>query len=262
MDAPELATVAVRVDGPVGHLTLDRPDKLNALSPQLLHELIAAAAWFDGQPDVRAVIVSGAGDRAFSAGFDLSAATFATDDADVYGSRDLGRAATDALAGMRAVTVAAVRGWCIGGGVVLLSACDLRVVADDATFAIPEVDLGIPLGWGGIPRLVRELGPALTRELVLTCRRFSAAEALAWRFVNRVVPAAEVDAAATELAEVLAGKARLVLEMTSRHIDEAADQLVSPASADRDAGLLALAYLDDEARAAARAYLTAREGRR
>ena len=72
---------------------------------------------------------------------------------------------------MRALTIARIQGWCVGGGLVLAAACDLRLAADTARFSIPEVDLGIPLAWGGIPRLVREIGPALTKELVLTCPR-------------------------------------------------------------------------------------------
>ena len=103
---------------------------------------------------------------------------------------DLGRIMAEAVTDMRALTVVGVHGRCVGGGVVLAAACDLRVAADDAVFSIPEVELGIPLAWAGIPRLVREIGPALTKELVLTCRPFSPAEAAAFGFVNRVVPAA------------------------------------------------------------------------
>ena len=91
----------------------------------------------------------------------------------------LGLRMADAIESMRAVTIAQVHGYAVGGGVVLVAACDLRVAADDAVFSIPEIELGIPLAWGGIPRLVREIGPALTKELVMTCRRFTPAEAKA-----------------------------------------------------------------------------------
>lgn len=105
---------------------------------------------------------------------------------------------------MRAVSIAAIHGWCVGGGMVLAAACDLRVASDHARFSIPEVDLGLPLAWGGVPRLVREIGPARAKELIMTCRAFDAAEAAAIGFVNRVVPAAdlveEVDAPARSLA--------------------------------------------------------------
>ena len=138
---------------------------------------------------------------------------------------------------------------------VLASACDLRVAAASASFRIPEVDLGVPLYWTGIPRLVRELGPALTKELVLTGRPFDAAEARAIRFVNRVVPddalGTEVDALATELAS----KPALVLRTTLRQVDEAAPPLPpSDGGAPADVAGFAAAFADPECRAAAGRY--------
>ena len=91
----------------------------------------------------------------------------------------IGLRMADAIEQMHAVTIARIQGYAVGGGVVLAAVCDLRVAAEDAVFFIPEVDLGLPLAWGGIPRLVREIGPALTKDLVMTCRRFSPAEATA-----------------------------------------------------------------------------------
>ena len=93
----------------------------------------------------------------------------------------------EAIESMRAITIARIHGHCVGGGCGAGGACDLRVAADTTRFSIPEVDLGIPLAWGGIPRLVREIGPAMTKELVLSCRPFSAEEARGLGFVNRVV---------------------------------------------------------------------------
>ena len=85
----------------------------------------------------------------------------------------------DAIEQMRATTIVRLHGHIVGGGVVLASACDMRVAAEDARFSIPEIELGIPLAWGGIPRLVREIGPAMTKELVMTCRPFTSQEAKA-----------------------------------------------------------------------------------
>ena len=104
---------------------------------------------------------------------------------------------------LRAVTVAKVQGWCVGGGLVLAGVCDLRVAARSARFSIPEVELGIPLAWGGIPRLVREIGPALTKELVMTCREFGPDEAKAAGFLNRVVDDDALDATVDELVATL-----------------------------------------------------------
>jgi enoyl-CoA hydratase/carnithine racemase len=107
---------------------------------------------------------------------------------------------------MRATTIAQVHGYAIGGALLLMMACDLRVVAEGTVFSIPEVDIGIPLAWGGIPRLVREIGPALTKELVMTCRRFTPEEAKGAGLVNRVVPEAALAEEVEKLAAELAGK--------------------------------------------------------
>ena len=245
-------TITVEVDGPVGTLALDNPSKLNPLSVECLVELADAARWFDRHDDVKAVIVRGNG-RAFTAGADLAA--FAGGGGPDRAGTDAGRLMAEALTAMHAVTVAAIHGHCVGGGVVLAAACDLRVAAEDVRFVIPEVDLGIPLAWGGIPRLVREIGPAATRDLVLTCRPFGAAEAQALGFVNRIVPASELDEAAAALASQLAAKSAFTLRATLRAVDAAAEALVSTGGAWNDADSLAAARRDPESREVARRYL-------
>jgi enoyl-CoA hydratase/carnithine racemase len=252
-------TLVTRVEGAIGHLTLNRPEKLNPLSTLALGEIAEAARWFDGQRGVKVVIVSGAG-RAFSAGADL-ASFGGPQETGTREAADRGREMAEALERMRAVSVAAIRGWCVGGGVVLAAACDLRVAADDARFSIPEVDLGIPLAWGGIPRLVREIGPALAKELVLTCRPFDAAEARAAGFLNRVVPAEELDASALALAEALAAKASHALLSTKRHVNAVTEQMVGTMRSWSDADGLVTALSDPECADARRAYLRARRGK-
>ena len=181
MPKPRLTTLRLehRPDQPVATLLLNRPDRLNALSRELLREIPIACRWLDETVAIKAVVVRGSG-RAFSAGFDLDDFT-TMDQGSPRDTADLGRLAAEALTDVRPLTIAAVHGHCVGGGLVLAAACDLRLAADDVRFSIPEVDLGIPLAWGGIPRLVRELGPAITKELVLTCRPFGADEALGLR---------------------------------------------------------------------------------
>jgi enoyl-CoA hydratase/carnithine racemase len=252
-------TLRTEIDGAVGRLTLDRPDKLNPLSTATLAELAAAARWFDERPGVKVVIVAGAG-RAFSAGADL-ASFGGPQEVPTREAADRGREMAEALERMRALTIAAIHGWCVGGGVVLAAACDLRVAADDARFSIPEVDLGIPLAWGGIPRLVREIGPALTKELVLTCRPFDAAEARAAGFLNRVVPAAELAGAVESLARELAAKASHTLVSTKRHVNAVTDQMVGTMRSWSDADGLVTALSDRECADARRAYLEARRRR-
>lgn len=243
-------------EGAVGRLTLDRPEKLNALSARLLGEVIELCAWLHRRPDLRVVVVSGRG-RAFSAGFDLSDfASPAT--GDPRDGADLGRLATDALTDVPQLTIAAVHGRCIGGGVVLVGACDLRVASTDALFSIPEVDLGIPLAWGGIPRLVRELGPAVTKELVLTCRPFTADEARSLRWVNAVVARDELERHVTEIAEALAAKPLYALRTTKAHVNAVTEEMIGTRRSAQDADSLVYAMRDPESRRASANYLAAR----
>jgi enoyl-CoA hydratase/carnithine racemase len=256
---PTLTTLRIEVDEAtaVATVTLDRPDRLNALSRVLLGELVHACRWLDEQPELKVVVVRGAG-RAFSGGFDLADFATPSEEHSVRDTADLGRLAAEALAGIRQLTVAAVHGHCVGGGVVLVSCCDVRVAADDARFVIPEVDLGIPLAWGGIPRLVRELGPALTKELVLTCRPFDAAEAVAWRFVNRVVARDALEHEVRTLAEVLAAKPGFALRTTKQQVDAVMEEIAGTGRSANDADTLVAAVADPESVAAARRYLERR----
>jgi enoyl-CoA hydratase/carnithine racemase len=255
-------TTAIRVDveGAVGRLTLARPEKLNALSRAALEELAEAAQWFDDERGVKVVVVSGEG-RAFSSGFDLGDRSWA-EVVPPEQSAAVGRAMAEALGGMRAITIAEIRGHCIGGGIVLAAACDLRVASVTATFRIPEVDLGVPLFWTGVPRLVRELGPALTKELVLTGRVFDAEEARAIRFVNRVVADDRLEGETDALAATLASKPAIVLASTKAQVEQAA-----PSVPRRDGGVEAdldafrSALHDPEARATARQYTSSRAPR-
>ena len=197
-------TLEVSLHEGVGTLWLNRPDKLNALSQQTLRDLTDAARWFNEQAETRVVIVGGRG-KAFSSGADLSDFPEPHENG-ARKAADSGRIMAEAIEGMTAMTVARLHGWCVGGGLVLAAACDLRIATDTARFSIPEVDLGIPLAWGGIPRLVREIGPALTKELVATCRPFDSHEALAAGFLNRVVTTEELDQTVRTLAEQIAAK--------------------------------------------------------
>jgi enoyl-CoA hydratase/carnithine racemase len=252
-------TLVVEVKGPIGEIRLDRPEKLNPLSTDTLLELARAARFMDEHREVKIVVVRGAG-RAFSAGADLSSFS----ERQALSPRDAaeaGREMADALESMRAVSIAAIQGWCVGGGLVLAAACDLRIATEDARFSIPEVDLGIPLAWGGIPRLVREIGPALTKELVLTCRPFDASEALAAGFLNRTVPGDRLDAVVDELALSLSRKASHTLFSTKRHVNAVTDQMVGTMRSWSDADGLVTAFGDEECASARRAYLESRSSK-
>jgi enoyl-CoA hydratase/carnithine racemase len=251
----QFSEIAVDVDGPRGDITLNRPAKLNPLSTTTLNELVSAARYLDTLAEVKVVVVAGNG-RAFSAGADLASFTTAeSSPAVARDAADAGRRMAEAIEAMRAVTIAKIHGHCVGGGVVLASACDLRIAADDTRFSIPEVDLGIPLAWGGIPRLVREIGPARTKELVMTCRPFGAAEAVAAGFLNRTVPASDLAAAVDELVGRLTGKSAFTLTATKRHTNAVTESMVGTVRAWNDADSLVTALRDPESRAAGAAYL-------
>ncbi len=259
MRKPSLATLRLlhRGDDPVATLLLNRPERLNALSHDMLGEIVTACRWLDETPAIKAVVVRGAG-RAFSAGFDLNDFVSMDESRSSRDTADRGRVAAEALTDVRPLTVGAFHGHCVGGGLVLAAACDLRLASDDVRFSIPEVDLGIPLAWGGIPRLVRELGPAMTKELVLTCRPFDADEALALRFLNRVVPADDLVTAAEALAADVAAKPGFSLRATKRHVNAVMDEIAGVARNANDADTLVAALLDPESRETSRNYLRSR----
>lgn len=253
----EFTTLKVSVEGTLGRLILARPERLNALSRVTLTELAAAARWFDGHKDVRVVVVTGEG-RSFSAGFDLN--DFANPDpgTSVRDTADLGRLMAEAVTAMRAVTVAAVQGHCVGGGLVLAASCDLRYAAEDARFSIPEVDLGIPLAWGGIPRLVREIGPAATKELVLTCRPFGAQEAQSLGFLNGVVSASDLAGHVEQIARSLAAKPAYALRTTKQQVNAVTEEMIGTGRSAADADALVFATYDKESRETSAVYLASR----
>ena len=256
MAKPRLSTIELihRGDDPVATMMLNRPDRLNALSRDTLREVVRACRWLDETEAIKAVVVRGAG-RAFSAGFDLDDFRSLDEATSPRDNADLGRLAAEALTDVRPLTVAALHGHVVGGGLVLAAACDLRLAADTVRFSIPEVDLGIPLAWGGIPRLVRELGPAITKELVLTCRPFGAQEALALRFLNRVVPEGLLFDEADALAAALASKPWFALRATKQHVNAVMEDLAGTRRNANDADTLAAALNDPESREISRAYL-------
>ena len=204
-------------------ITIERPGTLNSLEVSTLSALARAAADVSARRSLKVVLVRGRG-RAFSSGLHLG---LLQPDSGVP-VRDMvhvGHAAMDAVESIPAVTVAVLKGAVVGGGVVLASACDLRIAADDTYFALPEIDVGVPVRWGGVPRLVREMGPALARELILTCRPFTAEEARAAGFLNQVVRAEELEERVRRLTETLCAKPGGALRAAKRTTTEAVEAM-------------------------------------
>ena len=196
-------------------ITLSRPDKLNGINLRMHEELQQVCRALQDDVETRVVILTGAG-RAFSGGADLRERRpdQPRNDLDRRLRVGIGERTSGLLERLDQVTIAAINGLAIGGAVVFASCCDIRLAAASAWFSIPELDAGLPLTWNAMPRLMRELGPARTRELVMTCDRFSAQDALAWGFVNHVYPDAALMPAALALAEKLLAKDPMLLAMT------------------------------------------------
>jgi enoyl-CoA hydratase len=191
--------------GPVAVLTLNRPEALNALSLEMLDELDELLDAIEADSELRTVVITGAGDRAFTAGADIRHMQNATAlEARAYAQR--GHAITGRLESFPKPVIAAVNGYALGGGCELALACDLRLAAERARFGLPEVNLGIMPGWGGTQRLARTTSPGFAKELIFTGRQVTSAEALATGLVNAVHPDEELLDRTVELAEEIAAK--------------------------------------------------------
>lgn len=206
--------------GDVVVVQLDRPAKLNALSTALEQQLLDAVT-SARVASARAVVFAGS-ERAFSAGADTSELPQMTPDRIAAYYRGSG-SVYEAVARLPQPTVAAISGYCLGGGFELALACDLRIAAEGATFGLPEVALGILPSSGGVTRLVRAVGAATTRDLVLCGDRFDAAEAHRLGLVREVIAPGEVDARALDLAKQLSALPPLAVAWTKAAIDAAAE---------------------------------------
>ncbi len=211
--------LAVDDESHIATLTLNRPEVLNAISRQLAAELLAACDALNGREDVRAVIVTGAGERAFCAGADLKERRMLSPDERAAHTAAI-EAAAEALAALPMPTIAAVRGFALAGGAELAIACDLRVAAEDATFGFPEVKVGIFPGAGGALRLPRIVGSGAARDLLFTGRRVEAEDAFRLGLVDRLAPAESVFGASTDLAGSIAANAPLAVRAVKRALEE------------------------------------------
>jgi Enoyl-CoA hydratase/carnithine racemase len=217
MTADDYETIHTERSDRVALIVLDRPDDLNTITPTLLEELATAVDDLGANSDVRCLLVTGAGDRAFSAGADLSA--LAADDMTAPEGVELARMGQQAFGRLEACdtpVVAAIDGFCLGGGMELATAADLRIATDDSTFGQPEHDLGLLPGWGGTQRLPNLIGESRAKEIIFTGDRYSAGEMADYGFLTSVVDADEFDERAMEMAEQLAAGPPLAQKHTKR----------------------------------------------
>ncbi len=244
-------------DGAVAVVTINRPAKLNALDRKTIEEIGAVMAALDGESDVRAIVLTGAGDKAFAAGADISELSTLTP----------AQAVSQAAAGQRVFTeieqlgtpvVAAINGFALGGGCELAMACTLRLAAEHARLGQPEVNLGLTPGYAGSQRLPRLVGRGRALELLLTGDMISASRASDIGLINRVVPAADLMAEAKKLAAVLASKAPLAVRYMLELVNAGGEMPLAQAQA-FEAAVFGLAFATDDMKEGTAAFLEKRK---
>ncbi len=217
-----MAELKTRREGSIGWIVFSNPDKYNAVTYDMWRALPEALADFDGDPDMRAICLTGDGEKAFVSGADISEFEAKRGSADAAAEYNrASQAAGAALVAARLPTVARIRGICFGGGLGLALSCDMRIAADDARFCVPAARLGLGYPYAGLKRLVDLVGPAYAAEIFATARRYNAAEAAHMHLVNRVVPVADLDAACAETLGAIADNAPLTIEAALAAIDAA-----------------------------------------
>lgn len=214
----ELQTMRVEFEGPLARLRLNRPEALNAANRQWVGDLVTATGELGKHPEARVVIVSGEG-RAFCSGLDVKELSRGSLTVDWFATWERG---VLALANANAITIAAVQGYCLGGGLQLAIACDLVVAADDAILSIPAVHEGVVADLGPM-RLARQIGAAPAKRLCLLGRRFSADEGQRMGLIAEVVAPADLEARALALADELLAIPFTALLRTKRQIDHSFD---------------------------------------
>jgi enoyl-CoA hydratase len=256
MSTDQLEHVLVERDHAVAVVTISRPKVLNALSAQTLDELRRTALALRHDASVRAIVITGAGEKAFVAGADISELTRHT----AVTARDhalRGQHVFDLIENLGKPVIAAINGFALGGGCELALACTLRIAADTARLGQPEINLGLIPGFGGTQRLARLIGAGPALDLLLTGRQVAADEALRLGLVNRVVAAAEVLPEARQLAAALAEKAPIALRCIVDAVHKGLQMPLAEAQA-HEAALFGLVFSTDDMREGTRAFLEKR----
>lgn len=253
--------VNVRREGRIATVRFDTGSRANALSQQLMQELTEAALQFHDAPDISAVVLSGRDDQ-FCMGADLrdpagtAAAKSSLSERRILLRR--GPRLCEAWEKIDALTICAVEGWCVGGGVALATSCDLRVAAEDSNFYVPEVERGMNMSWGSIPRFVALVGPARAKRIAGLCEKVPASTALNWGLCDHVVPAGTALEKASQIAEDAAKLPPTALKMVKQDVNVAALALAQ-ATAHRDLEAFALLQRSDDFREGIKAFFEGRD---
>lgn len=214
-------TLIEKAEG-IATITINRPDALNALNEETVRELLAHFEDAENDKTIRAVIVTGAGDRAFSAGADLKMMKGAGAIRGTELSR-IGQHLGDYIEAMAKPVIAAINGYALGGGIELAMACDIRIASENAQIGQPEINVGLIPGWGGTQRLPRYVGKGIAKEMIFTGKRIDAKTAERMGLINTVVPPDQLRAKAKELATELIGKPPIAIKLSKALINNATE---------------------------------------
>jgi enoyl-CoA hydratase len=248
--------IDVNIEDRIATVTMNRPEALNAFNAEQLDLLIDAFRTLGENRTVRAVILTGAGDRAFAAGADIKAmASMSPAEGLAFGRK--GHTATAAVELLPQPVIAAVNGFAFGGGCELAIASDIRLAAENARFAQPEVGLGIPPGWGGTQRLPRLIGPGFAAEMIYTGRHVHADEALRIGLVNAVHPLDQLMTAAREMAEQIASNSPVAVQASKRLISLTTSGDLGAGLA-AEVGIFAAAFVTPDQREGMQAFIEKR----
>jgi len=199
-------------DGAIGWITFDNQARRNAMSLAMWQGLFDAVTTFAADPEVRVIVLRGAGDKAFVSGADISEFEQKRSSEETVRAYDeIAHAATRALADVDKPTIAMIRGFCVGGGVSIALSCDLRIAAVGSVFAVPAAKLGLGYGFEGVRKLVDVVGPSFAREIFYTARQFCGEEAVAMGLVNRLVPVPGLESYVRDYAASIAANAPLTV---------------------------------------------------
>jgi len=249
--------VQYRVDQGIGRLTINRPEKLNALDRETVQDIDRCVTAAGADPGVGVLVVTGAGEKAFVAGADIKELASQTPaGGDAYARA--GQAVFDRLERLGKPSLAAINGYALGGGLELALACTLRIAADTARMGLPETTLGILPGYGGTQRLSRLVGPGRALEMILTGEMIEARDAHRIGLVNRVVPPAELAAAVDALARTLLARGPLALRLAMQAIQQGLDMTLADGQR-LEAALFGLICSTEDMREGTRAFLEKRK---
>ncbi|TFG07653.1 enoyl-CoA hydratase/isomerase family protein [Candidatus Thorarchaeota archaeon] len=211
--------IEVEVDGRIAKVTMCRQEKLNSVTRKMLEDFEEKVSALANDPEIMGILFTGEGERAFSAGFDLKTVESLEGEAHHDFFKLLESAIQHVRCARNCLTVAAINGYAVGFGAILAAACDIRFFSDDAVFRLPEVDLGIFPGAGAASNLIALVGPAHTKDILLTGRKLNAQEAFRIGLATRVLPKEEVLPYAVEFLKKLTSKDRKVVIRTKNLID-------------------------------------------